>query len=85
MPQWILFFTAVIGSGLCFFLYMLGQSKLPAITVSFLGLLDPIFAMIGAAVIPDPAGITEPITGNMLAGSAIILLTLSIYLKKSEQ
>lgn len=84
-PQmiWILFFTSVIGSALCFFLHMAGQARLRPITVSFLGLMSPVFSMIGASLIPDPSGVTEPITGQMIVGAVIIIVTLLTYLKKS--
>lgn len=76
----ILFFTGVIGSAVAFLAYIVGQAKTTPITVSFLNLIQPIVSMIGAAVLADPAGNTEPITGNMILGSAIILLTLTSYL-----
>ena len=81
----ILFFTSVLGSAVAFVASVSGQARTVPVKVSFLGLLQPIFAMLGGAVLPDEFGRVEEITSNMVLGSAIILMTLALYLIKSKQ
>lgn len=81
----ILFFTGVIGSAVAFVACAVGQSRITAIRSSFLGLLQPIFAMVGGTVLADTKGNTEPITWNMLIGAIIILVTISIFLACEEK
>ena len=80
---WILILTAVIGSAGGYLVYIFGQSRTEPITVSFIALLQPIFAMVGAAVIASPQGQTEPIRWHMLAGTVIILTALIHYIRKT--
>lgn len=81
----ILFFTSIIGSAAAFVIYLAGQARTSPITVSFLGLLQPIFAMIGGAVLKDERGQVEAITPNMLIGAGIILFTLICFLKSPQK
>lgn len=76
----ILFFTGILGSAVAFVLYNAGQARTTPIKVSFLNLIQPVFAMLGAAVLVDAAGRVEPITSNMMVGSVLILSALSAYL-----
>lgn len=76
----ILFFTGILGSAVAFVLYNAGQACTTPIKVSFLNLIQPVFAMLGAAVLVDAAGRVEPITSNMMVGSVLILSALSAYL-----
>ena len=80
---WILLLTSVVGSTGGYLIYIFGQARTEPITVSFLALLQPIFAMIGAAVFVDPQGHTEPIRWYMLVGTVIILAALSNYIRKT--
>lgn len=75
-----LFFTGVIGTAVCFVAHVAGQARISPTKSSFLGLLQPIFAMVGGAVIVDELGHLEPITANMLIGSAVILVALILFL-----
>ena len=76
----ILFFTGILGSAVAFVLYNAGQARTTPIKVSFLNLIQPVFAMLGAAVLVDAAGRVERITSNMMVGSVLILSALSAYL-----
>ena len=76
----ILFFTGILGSAVAFVLYNAGQARTTPIKVSFLNLIQPVFAMLGAAVLVDAAGRVERITSNMMVGSVLILAALSAYL-----
>ena len=76
----ILFFTGILGSAVAFVLYNAGQARTTPIKVSFLNLIQPVFAMLGAAVLVDVAGRVERITSNMMVGSVLILSALSAYL-----
>lgn len=76
----ILFFTGILGSAVAFVLYNAGQARTTPIKVSFLNLIQPVFAMLGAAVLVDAAGRVERITSNMMVGSVLILSALSTYL-----
>ena len=75
-----LFFTGVIGSAICFVAHVAGQARISPTKTSFLGLLQPVFAMVGGAVIADEFGHREPVTVNMLIGSAVILVSLIMSL-----
>ncbi len=77
----ILFLTGIIGSALACVLSLYGQSKLEPITVSFGTLLQPIFSMIGSAIIPNVLGQTEPIRWYMVAGTVIMIAALTNYIK----
>ena len=76
----ILFFTGILGSAVAFVLYNAGQARTTPIKVSFLNLIQPVFAMLGAAVLVDAARRVERITSNMMVGSVLILSALSAYL-----
>jgi drug/metabolite transporter (DMT)-like permease len=76
----ILFLTGIIGTGIAFIASAVGQSMTNPITTSFLQIINPVFGMIGAAVIADQAGRHEQITINKLAGSFIIVLSLIFYI-----
>lgn len=76
----ILFFTGILGNAVAFVLYNAGQARTTPIKVSFLNLIQPVFAMLGAAVLVDAAGRVERITSNMMVGSVLILSALSAYL-----
>ena len=75
-----LFFTGVIGTAVCCVVHVAGQARISPTKSSFLGLLQPVFAMVGGAVIVDELGHLEPITANMLIGSTIILASLIMFL-----
>lgn len=76
----ILFFTGILGSAAAFVIYNAGQALTTPIKVSFLNLIQPVFAMLGAAVLADPSGHVEAVTSNMIIGSILILATLAGYL-----
>ena len=80
---WILLLTSVVGSTGGYLLYIFGQARTEPVTVSFIALLQPIFAMIGAAIFANSQGQTEPIRWHMLVGTVIILAALSNYIRKT--
>ena len=80
---WILLLTSVVGSAVGYLVYIFGQSRAEPITVSFIALLQPIFAMVGAAIFANPDGQTEPIRWYMLVGTVIILAALGKYIHKT--
>lgn len=80
---WVLFFTAVIGTAVAFVVHTAGEILTTPVKVSFLGLLQPVFAMLGGAVIADEFGNREPITANMLLGAAVILPALIWYIRST--
>lgn len=80
----ILFLTAAVGSAGGYLVYLIGQSRSEPVTVSFLSLLQPVFAMVGAALIRNPQGQTEPVAWHMVAGTAIILSVLVNYIRRTH-
>ena len=76
----LLFLTGVIGTAVCFVAHVAGMARTSPVKSSFLGLLQPIFAMIGGAVIVNEHGQYESITPNMLIGGTVILVSLSLFL-----
>ena len=80
----ILFFTGVIGSAAGFVLVAMGQARTSAPNAAFLSLLQPVFGMIGAYLIADSYGNIEEITGYKIAGAAIIIGSLIMYLKGND-
>lgn len=76
----VLFLTGVIGTAVCFVAHVAGLTRTNPVNASFLGLLQPIFAMIGGAIIMNERGQFESITPNMLIGSTVILVSLTLFL-----
>lgn len=76
----VLFITGVIGTAVCFVAHVAGLARTNPVKSSFLGLLQPIFAMIGGAVIMNERGQYESITPNMLIGGTVILVSLTLFL-----
>lgn len=76
----ILFFTGIIGTAVTFIVVAVGQSKTTAVSASFLHLIQPLCALLGASIIADEFGNTETITGYKAVGAVIITGTLIKYL-----
>lgn len=76
----ILFLTGIIGTGIAFVVSAIGQSMVNPILTSFLHIINPIFGMIGAAIIPGEGGNVEKITIYKLVGSIIIVFSLVFYI-----
>lgn len=81
----LLFFTGVIGSAVAFVVQVVGQARTTPVKASFLGLLQPVFAMAGGAVLADAFGNVEPITGHMALGAVVIMSVLAAYLRKAGE
>lgn len=76
----IIILTGVIGSGACNSLRLVAQKYVEPTAVSFINILHPVFAMIGAAIIPNEFGQTEPILWFKLVGSVIMIMGMVFYL-----
>jgi len=75
----IIFLTGVVGTGIAFIIQVIGQ-KLTSSTNTALAFISiSIFGVIGAALIPNSHGITEPITVEKTIGSIVIAVTMAIY------
>lgn len=79
----ILFLTGFIGTGLAYTMQLESQKNLTPLTVSIIGILNPIFGMIGAAIIADTNGVVETMSANKIIGAIIIIMALVYYFKKS--
>lgn len=80
----ILILTGAVGTAAAFVILAVGQSKTSSVNASFLTLIQPVCAMIGAYLIADEAGNTEPVTAYKLIGAMIIILALICYLRKNK-
>lgn len=80
----IILLTGVIGSGVCNSLRLVAQKHLAPIVISFINILHPIFAMVGAAVIPNALGEVEPIIGYKVVGAAIMIAGMVFYLLRGK-
>lgn len=69
----IIVLTGAIGSGVCHTLMILVQRCISPSAVSFINVLYPSFAMIGAAIIPDRYGTVEEITVSKLIGGCLMV------------
>lgn len=76
----IIFLTGIIGSGICNTLRLYVQKEVEPIALSLINIIHPIFAMVGAAIIPNMNGETEEIPLNKVIGTIIILCGLFYYL-----
>ncbi len=76
----IILLTGIIGSGVCNTLRLYVQKEVEPIALPLINIIHPIFAMIGAAIIPDMNGATEAIPLNKVIGTIIILCGLFYYL-----
>lgn len=81
----ILILTGFIGTGLAYSVQLSTQKNLDPMIVSLIGILNPLFGMIGAAVIADVNGVTEPLNIHKIIGAFIIMAALFYYFKKSNE
>ena len=72
--------TGVIGTGVAYTLINIAEKYIEPTVTSFSFLLDSIFTIVGVMLIADPNGMKETVTVNQLIGSAVILITLIVYI-----
>lgn len=75
----IVVLTGLVGSGVCHSLYLVAQKNLAASTVSLVSVCHPIFAMIGAATIPNELGVVEEPTPAKVAGAVLVVIGMVVY------
>lgn len=81
----IIVLTGVVGSGVCNSLRLVAQKHVEPTAVSFINILHPVFAMVGAAVIPNELGQVEPILWFKVLGSIVMIAGMTYYLAKSSK
>lgn len=75
----IIILTGVIGSGIANTMRLFAQKAVEPTAVSLINIIHPIFAMIGAALIPNALGETEVIQSYKIIGTIIIVVGLLYY------
>ena len=75
----IIFLTGAIGSGVCHALMPVVQQHVSPSSVAFINVLYPVCAMVGAALIPSADGLVEHITAAKLAGAAVMIIGMTLY------
>lgn len=75
----IIVLTGLIGSGVCHSLMLVVQKHVRPAAVSFINVLYPVFAMMGAALIPDVASNADTITPIKLVGAMIVIGGMLVF------
>ncbi|MBV8201416.1 MAG: DMT family transporter [Acidobacteria bacterium] len=76
LPLAALLYLALIGTALAFALYFWLLGRLPATTLSLINYLTPIVALLIGSV-----ALGEPITGRILAGSALVVGGVAVAMR----